>query len=237
MTDFEVSFQAEETLTAEFGETNVLSQEVLIPGPPGPQGEKGDPGPAGPPGEPGKDGYTPVKGEDYFTPEEIQEIAEQVAQMEEAPDGVGGLKLLADYTTEVETCNPEVHGIGVTKDLDGKEFFEKNLLVRFTGKVINTTDNDASIRFVFGSKEATMEWIIPYCKPINSTISILLIVSVDDNGVVYVQGPLASNTITSRTIDTNTTTLVREFSKFSISSNNYNKTHIAAGANIKIWGW
>lgn len=39
-------------------------------------------------GAPGKDGYTPVKGVDYFTPDEVQEIAEQAAAL--VPGGGGG---------------------------------------------------------------------------------------------------------------------------------------------------
>lgn len=38
------------------------------------KGPKGDPGPAGPAGPQGEPGYTPVKGVDYFTPEEIEGI-------------------------------------------------------------------------------------------------------------------------------------------------------------------
>ena len=54
-------------------------------GPPGEKGEKGDPGEKGDTGEPGADGkdgadgYTPVKGTDYFTPEEVEQIAEEAA--------------------------------------------------------------------------------------------------------------------------------------------------------------
>lgn len=58
-------------------------------------------------GEPGKDGYTPVKGEDYFTPEEIQEIAEQAAQMVEVPTGEDRV-LLADFTAEEDVTSPVI---------------------------------------------------------------------------------------------------------------------------------
>lgn len=48
----------------------------------------------------GKDGKTPVKGEDYFTEAEIQEIAEYVAEMVEVPEGSGsGVYILADGET------------------------------------------------------------------------------------------------------------------------------------------
>lgn len=73
-------------------------------GEPGPQGE---PGEAGPAGADGKDGKTPVKGADYFLPEEIEEIARQAAEMVEAPGGVGGAKhfavLAEGELTEVAT--------------------------------------------------------------------------------------------------------------------------------------
>ena len=64
------------------------------PGPAGPQGEpgeKGDPGPAGPQGEQGpagSDGKTPVKGEDYYTEEEKQELINQILQ--NLPEGGNG---------------------------------------------------------------------------------------------------------------------------------------------------
>lgn len=66
-------------------------------GPQGPQGEKGDTGlqgpkgedgapgkdgdtgPQGPKGDPGADGKTPVKGTDYFTPADVEEIAQEAA--------------------------------------------------------------------------------------------------------------------------------------------------------------
>lgn len=46
----------------------------------GVKGDKGDKGDKGEPGEKGADGHTPVKGKDYFTPTEVQEIAEMAAE-------------------------------------------------------------------------------------------------------------------------------------------------------------
>lgn len=43
----------------------------------------------GAPGKDGQDGYTPVKYVDYFTPEEVEEIAQQAAGMVEVPEGGG----------------------------------------------------------------------------------------------------------------------------------------------------
>lgn len=51
-------------------------------GPQGPKGDKGDTGgtgPQGPKGDPGADGKTPVKGTDYFTPADVEEIAQEAA--------------------------------------------------------------------------------------------------------------------------------------------------------------
>lgn len=57
-------------------------------GPTGPKGDTGEAGPIGPKGEPGtqgpagQDGKTPVKGVDYFTEADIQEIASRVETQE-----------------------------------------------------------------------------------------------------------------------------------------------------------
>lgn len=53
------------------------------------KGEQGEPGPAGPAGadgQPGKDGKTPIKGTDYFTEADKQEIAEAAAGLVEVPE-------------------------------------------------------------------------------------------------------------------------------------------------------
>lgn len=49
----------------------------------------------GKPGTPGKDGYTPVKGKDYWTETDKQEIVEEV--LEKVPSGGGGASVQADW--------------------------------------------------------------------------------------------------------------------------------------------
>lgn len=55
----------------------------------------------------GQDGKTPAKGVDYFTPEEIQEIAEQAAGMVDIPEGGGG----GISRDEVQTMIDEALGV------------------------------------------------------------------------------------------------------------------------------
>lgn len=56
--------------------------EYLLENPPA----QGAPGKDGADGKDGVDGKTPVKGVDYFTPEEVQEIAEQAAGLVDIPE-------------------------------------------------------------------------------------------------------------------------------------------------------
>lgn len=67
-----------------------IQGEVGPQGPVGPEGPKGDPGPEGPRGVRGiqglqgergvrgEPGYTPVRGVDYFTPDDVQMIVNEV---------------------------------------------------------------------------------------------------------------------------------------------------------------
>lgn len=81
-------------------------------GDPGEKGDTGDTGPAGPPGEngkdgeqgpPGADGKAPVKGVDYFTESEKQEIAKQAAAL--VPGGGSGesFELIDTITPTADT--------------------------------------------------------------------------------------------------------------------------------------
>ena len=73
-------------------------ETVNIKGQQGEKGETGEKGEQGIQGENGADGYTPVKGTDYFTPEEIENITsslettlkqyidEQISQLQQTPE-------------------------------------------------------------------------------------------------------------------------------------------------------
>ena len=76
------------TFTPTVSEDGVLSwtndggkpnpEPVNIKGPQGPQGPKGDTGPSGATGAAGEDGYTPVRGTDYWTADDIATIQSYV---------------------------------------------------------------------------------------------------------------------------------------------------------------
>lgn len=124
-------------------------------------GKDGAPGEKGDPGEPGR---TPVKGEDYFTPSEIEDVARQAAEMVEVPEGGGGsfdgglsLPLLYEVTT-----TEEVRWIDTGKNaFNAKNIVIIHLLSKATAT--NTQDNNMS-----GSiHTATTGQVFPYT---NTTI-------------------------------------------------------------------
>ena len=74
-------------------------------GPQGPQGERGadgaqglqgEQGPQGPQGEPGQDGYTPVKGVDYFTEEDMVQITDGMASIDYVDSALGDIGSILD---------------------------------------------------------------------------------------------------------------------------------------------
>ena len=148
----------------------------------------------------------------------------------------GGMKLLVDYTTETETLNAEIGSLVFTKDVNGEPFSVKNLLVKIVGKVINTTDNDASIRIAYTNADTRL-WKEFYCKPINSYFSVDAQFSVDDSGIVSLKGPFSSSNIAMEATDSSRMIRITAFNAVGINSNNATKTHLAAGTTIRAWGW
>lgn len=102
-------------------------------GPAGPAGADGDTGPQGPKGDPGADGKTPVKGTDYFTPTDVNEIAAEAAKK---VDISGKLDKPANNATSTA-------GQLLTKTADGQEWKdrEEDLFV------VNMTMNEGKITF------------------------------------------------------------------------------------------
>lgn len=87
----------------------------------GDKGDKGDPGdtgPQGPAGEKGADGYTPVKGTDYFTESDIAQVREGLATTEYVDEAVANVeggggsvdinKLQLDILTTKTADNPNM---------------------------------------------------------------------------------------------------------------------------------
>lgn len=79
---------------------------VGVPGPPGDKGDKGDKGDTGPQGERGS---TPQKGVDYFTPEDVQEVANEALTL----IGVAGIQSV-DALPE----NPDPHVLYLIREGD-----------------------------------------------------------------------------------------------------------------------
>lgn len=98
------------------------------------KGPKGDPGPAGPAGPQGEPGYTPVKGVDYFTEEDISSIlAMGVSDDGSSGSDVIGLTESTDYpgcyyrmvNGEQEWLNPPM-----------RANFEYRTMDRYIGRVV-----------------------------------------------------------------------------------------------------
>lgn len=143
--------------------------------------------------------------------------------------GDSGMKLLIDYTTEEEVFNSTIQYLEFLSDKDGKALSVKNVLVRIVGTVINTTNSDSNLRIYFGGDSVEC-----YVLPLNSPIAVYVIASVG-SGAVGIQFP-------DRTDNGRIKNVVRPhvgdtITKIGIRSNNYNTTHLAAGSNIKVWGW
>lgn len=104
-------------------------------------------------GEPGKDGYTPVKGVDYFTPEEVEEIAQKAAEMvDPAPveiDQVDAEKVIfsTDLKTTTEIGNIKLSNGQATIPAKGKNVVEVWNSIFVKEKNPATTQPSVSITF------------------------------------------------------------------------------------------
>lgn len=97
-------------------------------GPRGEQGETGQQGPRGEQGPSGKDGITPIKGVDYFTEDEKEQIVEEVAEkidnkLKEKADKADW-ELIRNITVE-----EELGAIEITKDENDDTFAYDDIMV------------------------------------------------------------------------------------------------------------
>jgi hypothetical protein len=71
----------------------------------------------------GESGITPVKGIDYFTEQDVEEIAEQAAELVEIPEGGGGVTSWNDLTDKPDFA--PIATSGSWNDLEDKPFGDK----------------------------------------------------------------------------------------------------------------
>ena len=81
--DIITTITSEPSITTTVTPAAEIIVEVIGSGPPGPQGEKGETGLQGSQGIQGEPGYTPEKGIDYFTEEDITEFLSNVVNDKE----------------------------------------------------------------------------------------------------------------------------------------------------------
>ena len=101
----------------------------------------------------------PIKGVDYFTPEEVQEIAEQAAQMVEVPEGGGDKWELINQFSLTETAM----SVAINKDLDGNAFrLKKMSLHMYLPQIVGANGNTLTSTYAnFQINGIDIKWIGP----------------------------------------------------------------------------
>ena len=125
-------------------------------------------------GEPGNDGKTPVKGVDYFTEADKQEIAEQAAELVEVPED----------TDAVESVNGKTGAVELTHEDVGAQL--KTLVVTLTENADGT--------FTAGHSPAEIEAHVNACGDSTINIDGVIYRSLGGNGVEWVYGITTYNT-------------------------------------------
>lgn len=227
---------------------------------PGPKGDKGDPGEPGRDGVDGKDGadgksayqyaqeagYTGTEAEfaqdlaaDNIPVPSTAQVGQTIVVKEvdgngkpvswECVDLAGGTKLLVDHITEQEIFTSEIPDTTFSEDLSGNSFCFKNVMVRVSGTAVNDVDTDSIFRIWLNGLRTGAISIVPTGLNIDSTV--YAIISADN-------ASRCSAITVGKTINVQTLPIsIDNITAIRVSGNNYNKTHLAAGASIKIWGW
>ena len=160
----------------------------------------------------------------------VKEVDESGKPTEwECVDVAGGTKLLVDYITEQEIFTSEIPGAKFSEDLSGNSFCFRNVMVRVSGTVVNDADTDSSVRVWINGLPTSLIVVTP--TSLNSDSTVYAIISADNTS-------RCSAITVAKTIGVQTLPVsIDNITAIEISGNNYNKTHLAAGASIKIWGW
>ncbi len=132
----------------------------LFDGKPGADGKDGKDGQDGQNGKDGADGYTPVKGTDYFTPADVQEIAEQAAEMVDVPTG-GGEKW--EHIGDFNVGDSDVESWTITEDADGKPIELKHLYFRITVEPSAEANDNANLDIGNPANELPFATNATYC--------------------------------------------------------------------------
>ena len=141
-------------------------------GPQGPQGPKGDTGPSGATGAAGKDGYTPVRGTDYWTADDIATIQSYVDEKATVLQSKSITDSGGHFTSDtVEGALQEI----------GAELAGINTLLGSGIQISFTIDGDP---FSAVSGETWKEWIGGYSRVI-SGISGLTLYCYSDDGIIF----------------------------------------------------
>lgn len=96
-------------------------EPVNIKGKDGKDGIDGKDGKNGVDGKDGADGITPVKGIDYFTEQDVEEIAERAAEMVDVPEGGSGVTSWNDLTDKPFGEMPPIFDISWDGDMTGHD--------------------------------------------------------------------------------------------------------------------
>lgn len=107
---------------------------VGLVGPQGPQGEKGEPGTQG------EDGYTPVKGVDYYTDAEKQTLIDEVLGSIET----GGLKRTIVETLPTENIDEKTIYMILKVEAFLNDYYDEYMYINNAWELIGSTRADLS---------------------------------------------------------------------------------------------
>lgn len=136
-------------------------------------------------GQDGQDGYTPIKGTDYFTESDKQEMIDRVLADIEIPEG-GGVTSWNDLTDKPDI--PSIEGLASEDYVNNKEIFETDMLtVNAHGGIAAGTDLNG-----LTTHDILRKILYPYVEPTLSNAT------GTPNGGTYEKG--VTKTITKVTI-------------------------------------